>query len=71
MESKTIKFLNDNSWKEEIFEFAESILKNKQILNGTSSDALETMKLVFSIYYDDHIFRDKFDILNPNSNENL
>ena len=71
MESKTIKFLNDNSWKEEIFEFAESILKNKQILNGTSSDALETMKLVFSIYYDDHIWRDKFDILNPNSNENL
>jgi predicted dehydrogenase len=65
MESKTIKFLTDNSWKDEIFEFADSILNNKSIISGTSNDALETMKLVYSIYYNDEKWRNKFNIKNP------
>ena len=62
MESKTIKFLIDNSWKDEIFEFADSIINNKSIISGTSNDALETMKLVYSIYYNDEKWRNKFNI---------
>ena len=65
MESKTIKFLTDNSWKDEIFEFADSIINNKSIISGTSNDALETMKLVYSIYYNDEKWRNKFNIKNP------
>lgn len=66
MEQKTIKFLQDNSWRDEIFEFASAILDNKPILSGSSYDALETMKLVFNIYYSDEIWRNQFKINNPN-----
>jgi hypothetical protein len=68
MESKTIKFLQDNSWKDEIFEFAESVINDKKIISGTSKDALETMKLVFKIYYNDSEWRNQFNIKNPKKN---
>lgn len=67
MESKVIKFLQDNSWRDEIYEFAESVINDKPVESGTSYDALETMKLVFSIYYDDQTWRNKFNIQNPNA----
>lgn len=66
MESKIIKFLQDNSWKDEIFEFTDAILADKPIESGTSNDALETMKLVYNIYYNDSEWRDQFNIQNPN-----
>lgn len=66
MESKTIKFLQDNSWKEEIYDFATAIINNIPIESGTSNDALETMKLVFNIYYNDTEWREKFTINNSN-----
>ena len=62
METKTIKFLEDNSWKDEIFEFATAIINDLPIESGSSNDALETMKLVFGIYYSDDIWRNKYDI---------
>ena len=65
MESKTIKFLQDNSWKDEIFEFADAVINNTPIISGTSKDALETMKLVFKIYYNDSEWRDQFKIKKP------
>ncbi len=67
MESKTIKFLEDNSWRDEIYEFASAIINDKPIETGTSYDALETMKLVFSIYYNDSNWRKQFGINNPNN----
>ncbi|TRZ64427.1 gfo/Idh/MocA family oxidoreductase, partial [bacterium] len=60
MESKTIKFLQDNSWRDEIYEFASAILNDRPIESGTSYDALETMKLVFKIYYNDINWREQF-----------
>ena len=65
MKSKTIKFLQDNSWRDEIYEFADAVINDKPIRSGTSNDALETMKLVYSIYYNDIIWRDRFNIKNP------
>ncbi|MCA6439609.1 MAG: Gfo/Idh/MocA family oxidoreductase [Chitinophagaceae bacterium] len=62
MESRTIKFLQDNSWRDEIYEFAEAVLNNKPIESGTSNDALETMKLVYNIYYSDSDWCKKFNI---------
>ena len=53
MESKSISFLNDNSWKNEIFEFYDSIINDGKVKSGNSKDALETMKLVFKIYNND------------------
>lgn len=65
MESTTLKFLQDNSWKDEIYEFADAIVNNKNIVSGSSLDALETMKLVFNIYYSDEDWRTKYDIQKP------
>jgi predicted dehydrogenase len=45
-----VKYLEDNSWKDEIDEFADAIINNRQITHGTSGDALATMKLVFKVY---------------------
>ncbi len=67
MEQTTTRFLEDNSWKDEIFEFASAIIDNKPILSGTSNDALETMKLVYNIYFSDEIWRNKYNISNPNN----
>jgi len=47
---KTLTFLNDNSWKDEIDEFADCIINNKPVTNGTSYDALKVMEIIFDIY---------------------
>ena len=49
-----------------LFEFADAIVNDLPITSGTSKDALETMKLVFTIYYNDQQWRDQFNIKNPN-----
>ena len=60
--STIIKFLEDNSWRDEVFQFIEAIIKNKKVNSGNSLDALETMKLVFSIYYNDDDWKNKYNI---------
>jgi Cft2 family RNA processing exonuclease len=50
LENRTMRFLEDNSWKDEIDEFAEAIICDKPIKYGTSNDALKTMQLVYTIY---------------------
>ena len=65
MNSTTIQFLNDNSWKEEIDEFSDSIINDKKINSGNSQDALQTMKLIYKIYYNDLDWRKEYDILKP------
>jgi hypothetical protein len=37
-------------------------VKDKVVDYGSSSDALETMKLVYKIYYSDSNWRDKYNI---------
>ena len=53
LSNHTIKYLLDNSWKDEIYEFVESIKNNKRIVNGNSLQALKTMETVFKIYNSD------------------
>ena len=45
------KYNKDPSWCAEISQFVDCIIDNKNILSGTSDDALQTMKLVYKIYY--------------------
>ena len=61
------QYNKDPSWHEEIDQFIECIIDNKQIVNGTSDDALQTMKLVYKIYYSDPSWRKKYDIPNPDN----
>jgi predicted dehydrogenase len=65
MRDETIKYLEDNSWRDEINEFAESIIDKKPIISGSSEDALATMKLVYQIYYSDVEWRQKYQIPKP------
>jgi predicted dehydrogenase len=63
------RYNHDPSWDAEISDFAHSILSNGPVQNGTSEEALRTMKLVFKIYYMDSTWRDKYGIPNPDTHE--
>lgn len=62
---ETVTYLEDNSWRDEIHEFADAVLRKKPIKSGKSSDALETMRLVYSIYHADPEWRGRFNIKKP------
>jgi predicted dehydrogenase len=44
------QFLEDNSWEDEIDEFADIIINDKPVVQGSSYDALKVMELVHQIY---------------------
>ncbi|MCK4944378.1 MAG: Gfo/Idh/MocA family oxidoreductase [Candidatus Aminicenantes bacterium] len=52
-----IFFDTDDSWKLELDEFVQSIKSNKPIINGSSSDALNIMKVIEKIYDESHFYR--------------
>jgi predicted dehydrogenase len=64
------KYNKDSSWYKEISEFIDCIIKNKTISSGTSSDALESMRIVYSIYYADQKWRQTYEIPDPNKYKN-
>jgi len=41
------------------------IIQNKHISGGSSNDALETMKLVYRIYWADKEWRERYGIVRP------
>ena len=57
---QTTRYNEDNSWRDEIDEFAEAILKDKPIINGSSEDALKTMQTVYRIYCADPQWRERY-----------
>lgn len=61
----TNSYLEDHSWKQEVDEFAEVILQDTPVLNGSSTDALKVMELVYRIYCADGQWKEKYDIREP------
>lgn len=57
---EVVTYLEDNSWRDEINEFADAILEKKKILSGTVEDAYRTMKVVCAIYQADPEWRQKY-----------
>jgi predicted dehydrogenase len=55
-------FIRDNSWRDEVNEFADAIIQDQKIKNGSSEDALRTMEMVYNIYLADKDWAKKFDI---------
>ncbi len=55
-------FIKDNSWEDEINEFADAIVNNTAIRSGSSLDALKTMNMVYNIYFADKEWTNRFDI---------
>ena len=59
---QTTRYNNDPSWRDEIYEFADAVINDKQISNGSSEDALRTMQLVFQIYCADKDWQEKYNL---------
>lgn len=59
---QTTTYIRDNSWRDEIFEFADCILAEKPVTIGSSFDALKSMQLVYKIYAADEDWRQKYDL---------
>lgn len=59
---ETRQFTVDNSWRDEIAEFAEAIRTDQAIVNGSAMDALKTMHLVYRIYCADPEWREQFQL---------
>jgi len=62
LRSETLTYLEDNSWSDEIYEFADAIVNGNGFQHGTSNDALATMKLVYRIYNADKEWKDAYNI---------
>jgi len=58
----TTRYNEDNSWRDEIDEFAESVLNDRPILNGSSVEALRTMELVYRIYCADPAWQARYEL---------
>ena len=54
------RYNEDNSWRDEIVEFADCVLKNKRVRHGDSKDALKTMELIYRIYCADLAWKKKY-----------
>ena len=59
------RYNRDPSWDDEIDAFADCIVNDTPVQNGTSKDALRTMRLVFLIYYSDAAWRKTYGISDP------
>jgi predicted dehydrogenase len=59
------RYNQDPSWDKEIVAFADCILRDAPVINGTSEDALRTMQLVFKIYHSDPEWRKTYSIQTP------
>ena len=57
---EVMTFLNDNSWCDEINDFADAIVKRQPVDFGGVEDAYKTMKLVYDIYQSDPEWKKRF-----------
>jgi predicted dehydrogenase len=62
---QVFRYNNDPSWSAEVNEFVSCIQQNRDITSSSSLDALNTMKLVYKIYYSDPKWREKYKIPKP------
>jgi predicted dehydrogenase len=58
----TTRYNHDNSWGEEIADFAANILNDERVYAGSSMEALKTMQLVYRIYCADPEWRARYDL---------
>jgi len=58
----TIRYNEDNSWRDEIAEFVDCILEDKPIVSGSSLEALKSMHLVYRIYCADPEWRRRYNL---------
>jgi predicted dehydrogenase len=57
---QTTRYNQDNSWRDEIADFAEAVIENRPIEEGNSLESLKTMQLVYRIYCADSEWRNRY-----------
>lgn len=55
-------YTEDPSWTDEVAEFADAVLNDTAITNGSSDDALKTMQLVYKIYCADPQWKARWEL---------
>ncbi len=63
------RYNEDRSWRDEVYEFAASVLEDKPITAGSSAEALKTMELVYRIYCADPEWREQFGLTDTMAGE--
>lgn len=58
----TTRYNQDNSWRDEIADFATDIIHDRKVMDGSSADALRVMQLVYAIYCADPAWRDTYQL---------
>lgn len=58
----TTRYNEDNSWRDEVEYFANCIVKNHKIAQGSSEEAYKTMELVYRIYCADEEWKNKYNL---------
>ena len=53
-------YKKDNSWKEEVDEFANIVKNNSSVKTGNLTDALNVMKMIDKIYKNDKEWKKKW-----------
>ena len=61
-DEETREYEDDTSWRDEIAEFANAVIDDIPIVNGSSEDALKTMQLVYRIYCADAEWKAQWDL---------
>lgn len=62
---QTTRYNSDPSWADEVADFADAILSRRPVTEGSSTDALRTIELVYRIYCADPEWRDLWNIPSP------
>lgn len=57
---QTTRYNHDPSWADEIAEFAKCVLQDAPVINGSATDALKTMELVYKIYCADSQWKSRW-----------
>ena len=59
---QTTQYSKDTSWRDEIYEFVDTIINDKPVRNGSSANAFRPMQLVFQIYCADSRWKKKYNL---------
>ncbi len=59
---QTTRYNKDDSWRDEIADFADAIHTGRAITEGSSDDAYRTMELVYRIYCADAEWKDRWNL---------
>lgn len=58
----TTRYNSDDSWRREVFEFADCIMRDEPVRFGSSVEALKTMQLVYDVYAADPEWAEAWDL---------